>query len=78
MCKCDPRIRTPWCGKPGCEMPKQKPLKREKFIVEAWFKTTEEFDNEADARRAAEQKKEHKMYRDIQIVELKETNITHL
>jgi hypothetical protein len=19
MCKCTPEIRTPWCGKPGCE-----------------------------------------------------------
>jgi hypothetical protein len=25
MCKCTPNIRTPWCGKPGCEMPGQKP-----------------------------------------------------
>lgn len=24
MCKCTPEIRTPFCGKPGCEMPKQK------------------------------------------------------
>jgi len=23
MCKCDPTLRTPWCGKPGCEMPEQ-------------------------------------------------------
>lgn len=23
MCKCNPMIRTPWCGKPGCEMPEQ-------------------------------------------------------
>lgn len=21
MCKCTPNIRTPWCGKPGCEKP---------------------------------------------------------
>lgn len=21
MCKCTPEIRTPWCGKPGCEWP---------------------------------------------------------
>lgn len=21
MCKCTPTIRTPWCGKPGCEAP---------------------------------------------------------
>lgn len=25
MCKCTPEIRTPWCGKPGCEMPPQPP-----------------------------------------------------
>lgn len=24
MCRCTPEIRTPWCGKPGCEAPKQK------------------------------------------------------
>ncbi len=23
MCVCTPEVRTPWCGKPGCEMPKQ-------------------------------------------------------
>lgn len=23
MCKCTPSIKTPWCGKPGCEMPEQ-------------------------------------------------------
>lgn len=22
MCRCTPEIRTPWCGKPGCEGPK--------------------------------------------------------
>lgn len=24
MCQCTPTIRTPWCGKPGCEAPAQK------------------------------------------------------
>lgn len=24
MCKCDPNCRTPFCGKPGCEVPEQK------------------------------------------------------
>lgn len=24
MCKCDPRSRTPFCGKPGCEWPEQE------------------------------------------------------
>lgn len=24
MCKCTPEIRTPFCGKPGCEWPPQK------------------------------------------------------
>ena len=24
MCKCSPRIRTPFCGRPGCEWPKQE------------------------------------------------------
>lgn len=25
MCVCDPSCRTPFCGKPGCESPPQKP-----------------------------------------------------
>lgn len=25
MCKCTPEIKTPFCGKPGCELPPQKP-----------------------------------------------------
>ena len=24
MCKCTPGIRTPYCGKPGCEWPKEE------------------------------------------------------
>lgn len=24
MCRCTPNLRTPFCGKPGCEWPKQK------------------------------------------------------
>lgn len=27
MCKCDPNIRTPFCGKPGCEVPSQTSAK---------------------------------------------------
>lgn len=23
MCRCTPEIRTPFCGKPGCEFPRQ-------------------------------------------------------
>lgn len=26
MCRCTPEIRTPFCGKPGCEIPPQKPV----------------------------------------------------
>lgn len=25
MCACDPRVRTPFCGKPGCHWPKPEP-----------------------------------------------------
>lgn len=25
MCKCTPEIKTPFCGKPGCEWPAPKP-----------------------------------------------------
>ena len=27
MCQCDARVRTPFCGKPGCEWPEEKRLK---------------------------------------------------
>lgn len=23
MCLCNPNVKTPWCGKPGCVMPEQ-------------------------------------------------------
>ena len=23
MCQCDPMIKSPWCGKPGCQPPQQ-------------------------------------------------------
>ena len=26
MCKCTPDVRTPFCGKPGCEWPEDVPL----------------------------------------------------
>lgn len=25
MCVCTPNIRTPWCGKPGCQPPTKTP-----------------------------------------------------
>ena len=25
VCQCDPTVRTPFCGRPGCEWPAQKP-----------------------------------------------------
>ena len=31
MCVCTPSIRTPFCGKPGCEMPEQKTQERRAF-----------------------------------------------
>jgi hypothetical protein len=29
MCICNPLIKTPWCGKPGCGMPPQPERKAE-------------------------------------------------
>lgn len=26
MCRCTPNMRTPFCGKPGCEWPPQRSL----------------------------------------------------
>lgn len=31
MCKCTPEIRTPFCGRPGCDWPEQQPIRGEKF-----------------------------------------------
>ena len=33
MCKCTPEIRTPFCGRPGCEWPDQKPPPGEPAVV---------------------------------------------
>ncbi len=51
MCKCTPEIRTPFCGKPGCEWPEQKPgtiqyietlsLKEQFRLVEIAHETTD-------------------------------------
>ena len=35
MCKCTPEIRTPFCGRPGCEWPEQKPRPGEPAVVKA-------------------------------------------
>jgi len=34
MCKCTPEIRTPFCGKPGCEVPKQPEKPAEIVTIE--------------------------------------------
>lgn len=34
MCKCTPNIRTPFCGKIGCEWPKIEKLEHEDRIFE--------------------------------------------
>lgn len=31
MCKCTPEVRTPWCGKNGCEDPEGEPVNAVKF-----------------------------------------------
>jgi len=36
MCVCNPLSRTPWCGKPGCEMPKQS-FARSRPSVGSWL-----------------------------------------
>lgn len=33
MCKCTPGIRTPFCGKPGCELPEAWTKKKRKPVV---------------------------------------------
>lgn len=47
MCICSPEIKTPWCGKQGCEIPEQPketkvvcPCGR-KFTVQVWKKGEE-------------------------------------
>jgi hypothetical protein len=34
MCRCTPSLRTPFCGKPGCELPKQTPAGKPGFDVD--------------------------------------------
>lgn len=31
MCLCDPRVRTPWCGKPGCQRPERATIRTSNF-----------------------------------------------
>lgn len=33
MCKCTPEIRTPFCGRPGCEWPDRKPHEPHPAVV---------------------------------------------
>lgn len=33
MCQCTPNIRTPFCGKPGCEWPEQR--SKDELLTEA-------------------------------------------
>lgn len=35
MCKCTPEIRTPFCGRPGCEPPEQAPPPGEPAVVKS-------------------------------------------
>lgn len=37
MCKCTPEIRTPFCGKPGCEWPESKSYEPEPIIPRIEF-----------------------------------------
>jgi hypothetical protein len=35
MCKCTPEIKTPFCGRPGCEWPPQKAPEAKPAIVKS-------------------------------------------
>lgn len=37
MCKCNPSIRTPFCGKLECQWPEQETVKTEPKIDEVWL-----------------------------------------
>lgn len=52
MCKCSPSVKTPWCGKPGCEMPEQWEIREQQglealagmddqSLVDAWRRAFE-------------------------------------
>jgi hypothetical protein len=49
MCKCDPSIKTPFCGKPGCEWSKQK-LRMNKYKINQLFEEIQDeiFKNSTD------------------------------
>jgi len=37
MCVCDPNIKAPFCGKPGCQMPDQEPKRPTVgVVVDSW------------------------------------------
>jgi hypothetical protein len=61
MCKCDPRKRTPWCGKEWCEIPEQVlaitdgPIVSENITIDARFKYEKRI-KELEADRDAVQK----------------------
>lgn len=50
MCKCTPNIRTPWCGKLGCEMPEQRQEKIEsRFDYIEYNQKSQQLSNERKA-----------------------------
>lgn len=53
MCRCTPNIRTPFCGKQGCELPKQEEPKEIILIMneqtEYYIKDTKKLRVELDA-----------------------------
>lgn len=38
MCMCDPKIREPFCGRPGCEWPKpDRVQEKQKQNIRPWY-----------------------------------------
>lgn len=63
MCRCTPTIRSPFCGRPGCEWPPQPDAERDPDIA----RTIETRELIATVRRVA---KEQPLYRPETILHL--------
>jgi hypothetical protein len=48
MCQCTPGIKSPFCGKPGCEWPQQPPLTEEEAGIEQARAKAHELSTEAE------------------------------
>ena len=54
MCKCTPSVRTPYCGKLGCQWPKDEDIRPTRPQTDCWTGLSDEEMAERDPELAAE------------------------